>query len=218
MPRKKLKENAMTVSVSADGKNFKESSVLTAMMNDEKSNDLQISPEGKKLVIKKAKLVDGLTVDIDYHEQIILISGVKRKDIGGTISREGDNAAHDDLKKAFAQLVPHLALISEIVDHNPRGIEAMSEKLWEDFSVTGFAVGKADDGVTLIGQKKLSTGKILNITTPFTKWEDEYTYSDALAEAIEACKHEVIEYLNGKMAPPAQQEIEFEEQETAESN
>ena len=88
----------------------------------------------------------------------------------------------------------------------------MDDDVWKDFTVTGFSIGGSGDneGVTLIGQKKLSTEKILNITTPFEKWEgSEYSFISELADAIESCKHEVEQYLNGKMAPPAQQELDL---------
>ena len=87
----------------------------------EPESEMQINPTGKKLIIKKAK-IDDLTLDVEYHEQVILISGTKRKDIGGSIKREGDNAIHDDLRAAFEKLNPHLALIAEMIEISGRGI------------------------------------------------------------------------------------------------
>lgn len=73
----------------------------------------------KEIFIKSAKIQDinepMSTLDVKYHEQIIIIAGNKRKDIGGSISREGDNSIHDDLRAAFKKLDIHLALISEMM-------------------------------------------------------------------------------------------------------
>jgi hypothetical protein len=185
--------------------------------NDNSDFESTSAETNYKRIVKSAKIIDDLTLDVKYHEQLTLISanGTKRKDISGTNSREGENAIHDDLKNAFAKLHPHLALISEMITTSANEIDDINEDAYRDFKVTGFTIGGGGDseGVTLIGQKKLSTEKTLNITTPFTKWSDEYGFVSELAEAIESCKHEVTEYLNGKMAPPAQQEMEFEEQE-----
>lgn len=184
------------------------------------SSDMQMNDSGKKLIIKKAKIDNDLTLDVEYHEQVILISGTKRKDIGGSIKREGDNAIHDDLRAAFKKLHPHLALISEMISMGFDSLEDYNDKLWEDYTVTGFSIGGSGDneGVTLIGQKKLSTDKILNLTTPFEKWENsQYKFIGDLADAIESCKHEVEQYLNGKMAPPAQQELDLEVEEAEEA-
>lgn len=185
----------------------------------EDSLEMTIDGTSKKIIIKKAKIDKEMFLNVTYHESIILISGTKRKDIGGSITRDGENAIHDDLKAAFKKLNPHLALIAEMIA-NPAldDLDMISDEV-KDFNVTGFSIGGNGDteGVTLIGQRTLSTGKILNLTTPFEKWDgSEYAFINELAETIEECKHEVELYLNGKMAPPAQQEMDFEtaEEET----
>ncbi len=203
-----------------------------AFKENNSAEEISSAETNYRRIIKSAKIVDDLTLDVKYHENLILISsgGTKRVDVGGTISRTGDNAIHDDLKSAFAKLTPHLALIAEMVDDvdSTRFDKFISGVITDDtlaemfkyFKVTGFSIGGSgeSEGVTLIGQKELTTSKILNITTPFTKWDDgDYKYVSELAEAIESCKHEVIEYLNGKMAPPAQVEMEFEEQEESQA-
>ncbi len=104
----------------------------------------------KKIIIKKAKIDDPF-LNVTYHESVILISGTKRKDIGGTISREGENAVHDDLRNAFAKLNPHLALIAEMIQGEIT-LDDIDAKSYEDFKVTGFSIGGSGDheGVLMV--------------------------------------------------------------------
>ena len=198
----------MVVSVGGPNGEFKESPMLTSIANGE-------SETKKEIVIKKAKFIDDFMLHVEYSEHIIQIDGMKRKDIGGTLKRDGENTVHDDLKKAFEKLNPHLGLLAEMIKTKVDNLEDLSPEIHRDFSVTGFT--DSGDGVVLTGTKMLSRGKVLNITTPIERWEDsDYQYISELAEAIEACKYEAEEYLNGKMAPPQQQEMEFEKAESSE--
>lgn len=79
---------------------------------------------------------------------------------------------------------------------------------------TGYAIGGGDDetaGATVIAKRKLASGKVLNLTAPFTRFEGEngYKYAGKLAEDIEMVAQEAILYLQGKHAPDLQLEMEF---------
>lgn len=205
-----------TVSVKGADGEFKESQFLTNMMNGN-SSDANTPGVTKEIVIKKAKIDSDECLSVDYSEHIILTDGLKRKDISGTIKREGKNKVHEDLKKAFEKFNPHIALIAEMIEYKKDLLENLSEAEYKEFDVRGIVI--SDDGIILTGQKMLSTGKILNLVTPLTGWDDDYKFISELGEAIEECKHEAQEYLNGKMAPPAQQELELkvEDQNSAEA-
>lgn len=125
--------------------------------------------------------------------------------------------SHDDLRRRFNQLIPHFILICEQIPTT-----SMTPELFDDFAahieddilkeeilfykVTGFKISGSGDsqGVTITGQRKLSTDKVLNLNTPFIKFEDEYLYANELRIAITECQQEVIEYMQGKKAPDAQ--------------
>src|SRR5690349_16994807 len=81
----------------------------------EDSMEMPVDGTSKKIIIKSAKIDKEIFLNVKYHEQIILISGTKRRDIGGTLSRDGENAIHEDLKKAFSKLHIHLAFLSEMM-------------------------------------------------------------------------------------------------------
>lgn len=186
----------------------------------------------KKIEILKAKLRDNLFVTATYAETV-------GNDLNN-VTIECSAPAHDDLRRAFRQLTPHLALIAEQINldnksgrqvstaddanarealMDPDRLFTMSDENWAilvDMECTGFSIGGSGDneGVTLIGKRELSTNKTLNLTAPFTKWDDSmpYRHSSDLAELIETCKAEVYSYLfEGKHQPDAQMSFAFPE-------
>lgn len=156
--------------------------------------------------IKKAQLTSGLGLKVSYTQP--------EKD--GSISkfdRECSSPVHEDLTNAFEKLNVHLGTISEIM---PEGeiddIENPSHELLDSFHIQEFEITEHDTGVKLAGSRTLSTGKHLSLKTPAVKWgaKKPYLFAGNLAECIEACKHEILQYLfKGKRAPDAQQEIPF---------
>ena len=76
----------------------------------------------------------------------------------------------------------------------------LNEKL-KNIIVTGYSKGGNDEsaGVSIQAQKLLKSGQILNLSVPFTKYEDEsgdgYLYGAELKEAIGRCSYEVDAYL-----------------------
>lgn len=129
-----------------------------------------------------------------------------------THNSSGDAPIHDDLRDAFADLTPHFAFICEeisesvcretITDLKQRVIHLDDETdPLRKYDVLGFALGKDSEGVTIIGTKRLESGKSININTPFMKWDDDYAFSSELIASVDLLKSEVYEYIEGKRAP-----------------
>lgn len=155
--------------------------------------------------IIKAKITKDSTLEATYRDDT------------GTISIAGKNLVTNDLIDSFAKLIPHLAFLTEQK-------EAVGEKLdtLPDISkileVTGYSRGGQDEssGVTLTGKRILQSGKILNLNSPFTQFENEneqYEYQFELEQALETCEYEVNEYLFNKKWKVVQQELPFEEEQ-----
>lgn len=76
----------------------------------------------------------------------------------------------------------------------------LNEKL-KNIVVTGYSKGGSDEsaGVSIQAQKLLKSGQVLNLSVPFTKFEDEsgegYPYGDALKQAVSRLDYEVDAYL-----------------------
>lgn len=164
--------------------------------------------------IRKAKLVKDLEwLEAEYdiqelNEEKVFVSKLELK---ATIKKR----AHPDLVEAFKSLTPHLYFLTEMEDDarwrakNPQAelkdVFDLTPVLGE-FKVTSFSIGGYDEheGVTITGQKKLKSGKILNLNTPFTKWIDEnspYGFSDDLFRDVQVVIGEIKLYLNGKIHP-----------------
>ncbi len=179
------------------------------------------------ITIKKAKIKNNLFLEVEYSE--------KQKDGTNTVKKDCTAPVHDDLKLAFKKLVPHLAVVCGQT-HIASGKSATSvaiafpeeELKWqldpdENFAFTlggwelvskhfivGFSIGGSGDseGVTLTGYRELKNEKVLNLVSPFTKWDDDYELASELGEVIEECKSEVKKYLfEGKHQPDVQGDL-----------
>lgn len=161
--------------------------------------------------LKKAKIKDDLFLEVEYSEDL---PGHSRKDtkLSCTVP------VHDDLKEAFAKLHTHLAILCDEVKA-PKSSQ-FNEANYPDFTVRSFSIGGTEEntGVTISGAKEGKYGTV-NLNTPFTKYEsDDYPFVSQLAEDINTCEHEVMQYLfEGKKAPDAQLEMEFGEEEEPEN-
>jgi hypothetical protein len=147
---------------------------------------------------------------------------------GDACNRSGASIVHDDLKTAFRKLSPHLAVICEEVDsHKISDISDYElldptedwransiEKKVLQFFVTGFTLDGTgeNEGVTLFGFKRLSTGDDLTLKTYKIKWSGVYDFIDDLRSVVDGIIHEVEEYMNGKAAPKMVQQDLFEEE------
>ncbi|SDY67993.1 hypothetical protein [Hymenobacter psychrophilus] len=121
---------------------------------------------------------------------------------------------HPDLLARLAQLVPHLCLLCEQLRETP--------DFWPDddtsplpdhlapFTVTGFTLGGGGSGVTLLGQRQLAGGKLLNLTSPYVAFDQElepYAYAGLLETAVQAAVAEVEEALRGKCTADSQLDL-----------
>lgn len=112
---------------------------------------------------------------------------------------------HPDLLHRLAQLVPHLCLLTEQLietpDYWPDNAVQILPTHFNPFIVTGFSLGNGSRGVTLIGQRQLAGGKVLNLTSPYVAFDDEqptYAYAGLLENALDEAIGEVKAALRGK--------------------
>jgi len=112
---------------------------------------------------------------------------------------------HSDLTHRLSRLVPHLCLLTEQLTETPDFWPDEAGELpgrFEAFTVTGLSVGKNQPGVTLIGQRTLTAGKVLNLTSPYVSFDDEtevaYAYAPLLESELADALAEVEAALRGK--------------------
>jgi hypothetical protein len=111
---------------------------------------------------------------------------------------------HPDLSHAFSRLVPHLCLLTEQLTETPDYWPDEAEDLpirFASFTVTGCSMGKNQGGVTLIGQRELAGGRVLNLTTPYQSFDEEqssYAYAGLLEATLAMALAEVEAALRGK--------------------
>src|SRR5690606_6818893 len=97
-----------------------------------------------------------------------------------TVQVSSEVIIHDDMRLAFRQLVPHLCLICEEIEDSDDlavamdSINSLNEESdlatkLQSYRVTAFKTSGSGDGegVTITGQKKLKSGKVVNLNTPF---------------------------------------------------
>ncbi len=161
-----------------------------------------------EISIKKLKLRDGMFPTIEYDE----VHGSATDEV----TKVCNNPAHDDLKDKLQALSVHCVLITELVDITKvKGdIETFTPPLLNFITVKGLTIGgDSEEGITISFERKLSTGRVLNLNTPFTKFNDDqikYKFDDDLQLCVEDLKKEVELYLGGKFGEGAQLEMAFE--------
>lgn len=138
------------------------------------------------------------------------------------LKRNSGLLVHIDLLNAFKKLNPHLAVICEEInafditdiekivssddeeayDKLPDDEKKISD-IMSQYSVTGFTIDSTgeNEGVSLVGTKKLSTGEPLKLDAPKKKYNGNYHFINEFRVAVDACVFEVSEYMNGKGAP-----------------
>jgi hypothetical protein len=167
--------------------------------------------------IKKAKLNSLSYMEVEYENRI-----VTNEDEKFTIEaiEKCTWPPHNDLLASLDMLKPHLAVLCEQVDNMTeietyQGAFETPHPILAKLKVTGFTIGGSDEheGVTLIGRRMLANNRVLNLVSPFTKWDDVHNgYANAyeLAAIIQDLQEEVRLYLEGKKAPAVQLSLEFE--------
>lgn len=167
--------------------------------------------------IRKVKITKGRTLEIEVIEH--LPDKTDREMI-----IKCDQLVHDDMYKAFDKLKIHLVKLCDLhegVNIHPEDFNP--EEQLTKFKVTSFSIGGSEDqeGITITGQKELSTGKILNLNAPFTKYHDEldeYLFASELAADVANCVYEAEQYLWHEKYAVKQLEIPFQETESPEDS
>lgn len=151
--------------------------------------------ETAKNTIQKAKIKDS-KLEVVYEEYF------SEENYSNTIEKKYAQIVHADLKKAFDRLKAHVVCICEQPEADQvraQGIFDFDEEIINNYVVTGYTHGGSDEsaGVTIIAQKLLKSGKVLNLIAPFTQFEDADTYEFAgeLYADIASCDHEVEQYV-----------------------
>jgi len=177
----------------------------------------QLAP--KAIEIKGGRLKDNMFCHYEYDHTVAA-------NTTDSIKRASQVPVHDDMINSFRDLNVHLALIcEEIRPEEIQDIDNLPEmkKDTEDqdqdplalklskFSVSAFkVVGNGEnEGVVLIGQKVLSTLESVKLETPPVKWQSSYHFANELHVAVFNVVEEIEQYMNGKQAPPRQQELDF---------
>ncbi len=114
----------------------------------------------------------------------------------------------------MSALKKHVCVLCEFFED----IDQIPETYLASLTVTGISLGGHDEheGVTVVAQKKLKSGKVLNLVTPFTRFVDDenpdaYPYGFELASAVGVVESEASLFLGGKKAQNAQLELNFGE-------
>lgn len=156
--------------------------------------------------IKKIKITDE-GIDVDFVDSKIP-NQKKDERLVATVTAKCAWRPHKDFKDLLQELVPHLAYATEQTDKF-----TTVKKRMEPFKITGYVMGT--DGVTLIGQRRLKNGQVLNLTSFFIKFDDQDVYWNCyeLADLITDCNAEAKLYIAGKRTPPLQQTMDFDQKD-----
>lgn len=164
-----------------------EAEITTMSVSQLKQASDSLINESPTITIKKAKIKNEV-LEVEYTEEI--------NGNSNTVKKECEALVHDDLKNAFVALDEHLVALCE------QDAEC---------TCTGFSIGGHDEheGITLIGRRELANNRILNLVSPFTKFNDEfapYSGSGEMEDAIGLCKEEIHKYLfDGKIKSETKQ-------------
>lgn len=160
--------------------------------------------------IEKAKIKDSQLTAI-YEERF------SSENYANTIEKKCSQIVHTDLLTAFEKLKVHLVCVCEMPEAEKiRNMGVYDYPIGDlgNYVVTGYSHGGSDEsaGVTIIGQKLLKSGKVLNLISPFIQFEDTDTYNFAgeLYVDIEACDYEVEQYLFHEKFGIKQMSLDFD--------
>lgn len=156
-----------------------------------------------KIKIQNAKIRSRLFLSYAYT--------AKEHEVENKIKQDSDAPIHEDLERAFDNLIPHFIIITEesevteklrnTINRDPDEDFILPEDIEKKYKVTGISITGSEDneGVVISGMKFLKTGKSVAFSTPDKKFDDEeYEFSQELYDAVEHLKNEVLEYMDGK--------------------
>ena len=183
-------------------------------------------PQAQKslLTIQKATVKKQLLA-AEFSEQLDLQSKPRE------FTMQGTELVHPALERCFARLVPHFCLLteqlSESADFWPsdEATDPLPEH-FDPYSVTGLIIGKKD-GVTLMGFRKLESGKILNLTGQYVSFAEQseefeesdawhYQHTDDLKTLVDEALAEIDAALRGKCSEAGRQLDMFQQQDDQE--
>lgn len=149
--------------------------------------------ETTDIKIKKAKLSKGGCVEATYIDAD-----------GNEIVMKGKNKCHNDLRVAFAGLVPFFADLTEQKEADSINWmdldSADNVDLLRKLDVTGISVGGDDNNriITMSGKRTLFTSRVLNLNAPGVEMESEtfeWSHVDDFDLAAQDVFYEVKEYI-----------------------
>lgn len=123
---------------------------------------------------------------------------------GNEITLKGKNKCHNDLRVAFAALVPFFADLTEQKEADSidwTELESGSNvDLLRRLDVTGISVGGDNNNrfITMTGKRTLITSRILNLNAPGVEMDSEtfeWSHIDDFDVAVENVLYEVKEYI-----------------------
>lgn len=121
-----------------------------------------------------------------------------------TITMQGANIVHRDLKKAFRDLVPHLVMLTEQRESVGTTLEALQgqdgtddKSIYRKFSVMEVVLGEKELEVAVTGTRILDRGDVVSCDSPKVNVEEDehYEYLSDLALAVDNLKYEVKLYI-----------------------
>ena len=142
---------------------------------------------------------------------------VTYSNLDGTVTVQGANIVHRDLRNALRALVPHLVLLTEqreAVNHTLSQLEEQKE--WEEKGIfqrmSVNAVSISDDEILITGQRILDRGEVIKLNSPkvSTVDDEKYEYLSELSLAIDNLKYEAEQYLEERKWGLKQSEIDFD--------
>jgi len=158
--------------------------------------------------IRKIKIDDETTVEIQYTEIIMVGEGDAERPVKNQHTAKLKFRAHRDLLAQLEALKPHVLQLCEITD-SKKGLDGIPKNQLEPITVTGVSFGGEEDdyGVTIIARKKLKYNRGVNLITPFIKFDPDqskYDYADELYQSCIELQRETELYMIDKHAPEPQ--------------
>lgn len=157
-----------------------------------------------------------MTLEVLYFETMTLNDTT----VTNEINKKCNMIVHEDFIKALEGLKVHFALLCDLrevnnfpVDFGDEIEKFDHETYLEKIKITGISLGGEDEnaGVVIIGQKELSGGGVLNIITPFTRFDSDYNYCNPLESAVNNVIYEVEQYLFEQKWGVKQLELPFDD-------
>lgn len=158
----------------------------------------------------------GMTLEVLYFETMTLNDTT----VTNEINKKCNMIVHEDFIKALEGLKVHFALLCDLreVNNFPGDFGDEIEKFdhetfLEKIKITGISLGGEDEsaGVVIVGQKELPGGGVLNIVTPFTRFDSDYSHRLALELAVDNLVGEAEQYLFEQKWGIKQLELPFED-------